>query len=262
MKNTSRTSIFVIASLVLCGFAGTASAQDRLNLRQSVDVANSLQLLTQRMGANYCYIGATRSEDASDRLSAAIELFEEQLRALQRSAPSDDIRSSLSGIESSWYPMKSLLTENSKTTDDGEDVVEAANDLMQQAEDVMLQLEDYLGGTTSQEIGLSERLRILTQRIAMLHVCREWGVDSARLSTGLRRAGSEANGTLNELESSPENNAGVRRQLNQAKITYSEIQYILEDEEGREAMENMMDQSERLMNIAAQLVSDYRELTE
>ncbi len=262
MKTTHGTSILVIVGLILSGLSGTSSAQERLNLRQAIDVTNSIQLLTQRMGANYCYIGATNNSEAGDRLSAAIELFEEQLRALQRSAPGDDIRSSLSRIESSWYPMKSLLTAQSKSINAGADVLEAADDLMQQAEDVMLQFEDYLGGTTSQWVSLSERLRILSQRIAMLHTCREWGVESARLSTGLRRAGSEATGTLSELESSPDNNAGMRRQLNQASIYFSEMQYIMEEEEGREAMNNMMDQSELLMNNAAQLVSDYKGLAQ
>ncbi len=202
--------------LILCLFLATSHsfAGDDLTLTEAVNIAGRQRMLTQRMVKAYCQIGVgVTLEKSQSQLTGAVDLFEQQLSALENQfASNSDVALELMEVRNTWDAFRTSLTGSVKHSH-AQQLADTSDKLLASSHRVVELLQDASGTEYARLVNISGRQRMLSQRAAKLYLLSAWGLDNPELQNALNQTSDEFAAALKELQSSNANTPTISRQL-------------------------------------------------
>ena len=219
--------------------------------------AVSQQMLAERITRTYCMIGqGVLAERAKHQQDGDMRKFEQQLKELQTTATTAEIRDNYALLEQLWDDFKAINSKKA-TQEQAKQLAELNEELAWIAEKGATLLQEHIRLPRSEAIVLAGRARTLTQRMAKLYFFRSWGLRAEVIAKDLRTAEAEYLATMRRLVTLPQNNAASRQELaltDQQWLFFSEALAKLGTREERGVhMDNVAKISDNLLVTLDQL---------
>ena len=175
--------------------------------------AVSQQMLAERITRTYCMIGqGVLAERAKHQQDGDMRKFEQQLKELQTTATTAEIRDNYALLEQLWDDFKAINSKKA-TQEQAKQLAELNEELAWIAEKGATLLQEHIRLPRSEAIVLAGRARTLTQRMAKLYFFRSWGLRAEVIAKDLKTAEAEYLATMRRLVTLPQNNAASRQEL-------------------------------------------------
>ena len=219
--------------------------------------AVSQQMLAERITRTYCMIGqGVLAERAKHQQDGDMRKFEQQLKELQTTATTAEIRDNYALLEQLWDDFKAINSKKA-TQEQAKQLAELNEELAWIAEKGATLLQEHIRLPRSEAIVLAGRARTLTQRMAKLYFFRSWGLRAEVIAKDLKTAEAEYLATMRRLVTLPQNNAASRQELaltDQQWLFFSEALAKLGTREERGVhMDNVAKISDNLLVTLDQL---------
>ncbi len=222
----TKTVILLLASVTLLGVSTMASAEIN-SVAESINKAGRQRMLTQRMVRMYVQISIGADAAASQqKLTKAVNLFEEQLGELITFSPTPVIKAKLDKVEKLWKPFQRLVVAEVSETGAAE-LHETNDELLRAAHSVVLALQDYVGTASGKLVNISGRQRMLSQRITKFYMLKQLGFSGAEVRDSSERAITEFRGGLVTLQGSRFNTKKITDALRGVEILYEKFEGLL-----------------------------------
>ncbi|HMV37736.1 type IV pili methyl-accepting chemotaxis transducer N-terminal domain-containing protein [Plasticicumulans sp.] len=190
-----------------------AVAAESLALSTAINMAGRQRMLTQRMTMAYAQIGLdVQTDEARQRLEAAVQQFESQLATLQVSATTPEVKTALVQVDALWRPFRVIVTA-APTQAGARELIVQNEALLAAAQDVVLRLQAQSQTPAAHLVDLAGRQRMLSQRIGKFYMLSAWGLASPELSAEMQKAGEQFRSALDELRKAPQNTPEISADL-------------------------------------------------
>lgn len=244
--------------------ARPAHAAGIANLNDAINKAGSLRMLSQRMAKAYCQIGQNVWTDNSRRiLASSIDLYQTRLNELKAFAPSADIKATYVDLDANWQRYHRLLV-TAPSLADGQRVAELSEDSLRIAHLATTQLELSSPTSVGRLINIAGRQRMLSQRLAKLYMCRQWGISNPATDTEMGLAKREFLSAMDALAHAPESTGKIGDELSLARHQWmffdnSLMQQSVGNKDSYDAV-NVATTSERILEIMDHVTGLYAQL--
>lgn len=190
-----------------------AVAAESLALSTAINMAGRQRMLTQRMTMAYAQIGLdVQTDEARQRLEAAVQQFESQLATLQVSATTPEVKTALVQVDALWRPFRAIVTV-APTQAGARELIVQNEALLAAAQDVVLRLQAQSQTPAAHLVDLAGRQRMLSQRIGKFYMLSAWGLASPELTAQMQQAGEQFRSALDELRKAPQNTPEISADL-------------------------------------------------
>jgi hypothetical protein len=170
-------------------------------------------MLAERITRTYCMIGqGVLAERAKYQQDGDMRKFDQQLKELQTTAPTAEIKDNYALLEQLWDDFKSISAKKA-TPEQAMKLAELNEELAWIAEKGATLIQDHIRLPRSEAIVLAGRARTLTQRMAKLYFFRSWGLRAEVIAKDLKTAEAEYLTAMRRLVTLPQNNAASRQEL-------------------------------------------------
>jgi hypothetical protein len=226
----------------------------------AISLAGQQRMLSQRLVKSWCQIGLkVQPEISRAQVGDAVRRFESNLAALDRGVASPEARTALAGLRAAWVPLRVAVLGAVRQVDAAQ-LDSRAEDVLMAAERLTRVLQDQASTPVSRWINLSDRQRMLSQRLIKIYMLRQWGVDNAALRNENERVQNEFIGALTRMQQSA-NSPVLRGELDNLALQWEWLHTVLATEgaesfrlimaEGGEAVLQLADQVTRLYEQSA-----------
>jgi nitrate/nitrite-specific signal transduction histidine kinase len=203
-------------ALMLAGLAVTAlPAQARIrDLGEAINKAGAQRMLSQRMTKAWLALALPDIEGRAQKiLEVSRQRFDRQLAELQAFAPTAEIASTYEQLGKRAAVLQLRLDDRPVTPARVNAVIPLAGEVLKLAHQATGQLEKRSEAGSAKLINLSGRQRMLSQRLAMLYLAEEHGVDRALIRNEMGVARNDFRVAMRVLQSAPETTAGILENL-------------------------------------------------
>jgi hypothetical protein len=226
----------------------------------SINLAGQQRMLSQRIIKSWCQIGLNvQPEVSKEQLGDAVRQFESNLNALDRAAATPEARTAVAGLRAAWTPLRSAALDNVRQAAAGQ-LDSRAEDVLMAAERLIRVLQEQAATPVSRWINLSDRQRMLSQRLVKIYMMRQWGVDNAGLRDELDRVQNEFSGALTSMRQRADNPA-LRDQLANLALQWEWLQTVLATEGAESFRLIMAEGGEAVLQLADQITRLYQQST-
>lgn len=247
MKSYAR--LWLILALTLT--AQLAHAADAA----AINLSGQQRMLSQRIVKAWCQIGLNvQPEISKAQLDDAVRRFESNLKALDAAATSPQAHTAQTGLRAAWLPLRAAAFGAIRQSD-AEQLNSRAEDVLMAAERLTRVLQDEATTPVSRWINLSDRQRMLSQRLVKIYMLQQWGVNSSALRDELDRVQNEFIGALTSMQQHADSPA-LHAELDNLALQWEWLSTTLATEgaesfrlimaEGGEAVLQLADQVTRL----------------
>lgn len=221
--------------------------------------AGQQRMLAQRVVKAYSQIGLNVLPTAAmNQLTNALASFDANLKALDDSASSDDLKRVLSELALAWQPLKQgamspVSQDRALALSRQTDAVDLA------AKRLVQQMQDHADTPGNRLVSLASRQSALCQKIAKAFMLMSWGIESASVREELDAAVNEFSGGLEQLKTQRENTAEIRRELDEMALQWEWLQTAIAAEGATsyrlivaEATESILESTQRITRMYEQ----------
>jgi len=252
MKSFAR--LWLVLALTLTAHLAYAADTSAINL------AGQQRMLSQRIVKAWAQIGLNVQPELSRaQLAEAVRQFESNLSALDRAAASPEASAALAGLRAAWSPLRGALSGPVRQTDAAQ-LDARAEDVLMAAERLTRMLQEQAATPVSRWINLSDRQRMLSQRLVKIYMLQQWGIDNAALRDENDRVQNEFLGALTSMQQRAADPV-LRGELANLALQWEWLHTVLATEgaesfrlimaEGGEAVLQLADQVARLYQQSA-----------
>lgn len=207
--------------------AASQAQSDSMGLSTAINIAGSQRMLTQRILKAYGAIGIdVDSDNAQQQLHDAVLRFELQLERLSRVYEASLAGPALEEVRRQWPGHKTTLLAPVSQTN-AQHLLRSNEELLRASHDVVLTLEDMSETRIGQLVNVAGRQRMLGQRLAMIYMLRNWGIENAWIRFESEQARNEFRGALERLINAPENTPSIRAALADAERQWALFEHSL-----------------------------------
>jgi nitrate/nitrite-specific signal transduction histidine kinase len=251
-------------ALLLVGLAAaTLPADARIrDLGEAINKAGAQRMLSQRMAKAWLALNLPDLEGRAQKiLDTSRERFDRQLAELRAFAPSAEIASAYEQLGQRAAVLKQRLDERPVTPARVNAVIPLAGEVLKLAHQGTGLLEQRSEAASAKLINLAGRQRMLSQRLAMLYLAEEHGVDRALIRTEMGVARNEFRAAMRVLQGAPETTAEI-----QANLQLASSQWIFLDaalggtSHGQRAAAEAFLASENLLAVMETVTGQYARL--
>ena len=236
-------------------FARPASGADAAHaFDEAINKAGRQRMLSQRACKAWFAKGLDVVPDlAAKVLAASIALFERQLAELAAFAPEPRIQDLYARLGTAWTGYKTLLLRGTPSRGDGADVLDRAGQVLKLAHEGTGMIEALSTRPASHWVNVCGRQRMLSQRLAALHLGASWGVEAGFAQAEIAKARTEFAAAQAALEKAPEDTPQIREELQMADLQWgffdAALRGLTPGAPDPVSMSNVFTTSERILEV-------------
>ena len=249
----------LLLGLLLGALPGQAAISDA----EAINRAGQQRMLGQRIAKSYLMIGTqTRTELALTQLDASVASVEENSQLLGDYASSAAIRGAADEAGLTWQQLREqalAAPDKSRSLE----MLKLAERFLAQSETLALRIEQHNGSQPAHLVNRSGRLRMLSQRIAMLYLALSWNLPDAELRSKFDTAVDEFDQGLDELHAAKQNTEQINDRLEHIsnQWRFARVGFKL-TEDGRYVPTVIVTTAESLLQKLEALTADYAQLAQ
>ena len=200
--------------------ATSLSAVEITSSSHAVDIAGKQRMFTQRMLKDYAMVGMgnTFGKPGEDLKQISLA-FQDHMESLAAYTKSDDVKKSITKLESLWKPLKQILSET-PSKEKVEKLQIDLDTLLKAADDTTKMFAKESGKASGEIVNKAGRQRMLSQRMASLYMLKVWEVHDPQFKTKLDDAMKLFKDSLSELEKSDLNTDEIKALLTKVKRSF------------------------------------------
>ena len=245
----------LVFALAAPTFARPASGADAAHaFDEAINKAGRQRMLSQRACKAWFAKGLDVVPDlAAKVLAASIALFERQLAELAAFAPEPRIQDLYARLGTAWTGYKTLLLRGTPSRGDGADVLDRAGQVLKLAHEGTGLIEALSTRPASHWVNVCGRQRMLSQRLAALHLGASWGVEAGFAQAEIAKARTEFAAAQAALEKAPEDTPQIREELQMADLQWgffdAALRGLTPGAPDPVSMSNVFTTSERILEV-------------
>ena len=245
--------------------ASGAALADTHEMSEVINKAGRQRMLSQRMAKSYMALGQDVDRGLAQRtLGVSMSTFERQLGELRSAASQPAIAASIRQLEASWGPYRAALTAGTPDRTRAPEVLSRAAEVLARAQECTALLVALSGRAIGQCVDTSGRQRMLSQRIAVLHLSASWGLGGAAAQAEIASASAKFESAQAVLLSAPETTAAIRNELALANQQWTffgaALRGLRPGVSDPEAMSHVFTTSERILEVMEDVTGEYARL--
>jgi len=245
----------ILVSLVLILPLNVLAQIDEAKLNHSIDRSGLQRMLTQRMLKSYCQVGQDHFYiKPVEQLNKAVTMYQEGLDFLNDFRAVDGVAASLDKINAIWPEYKKLITAKPDKKNVSE-LVMLNEKLLKLSHQIVLDLTAESGKELGKIVNVSGRQRMLSQRIELFYLLRDWGFTNKSYLESLATARREFTEGLAYLNNYPENTIEIKALLAKTEKSYNLFEHSLNDKGNAFLISLTVTQLLKQMNTATNLYS-------
>ena len=241
--------------------------ENPLSPLRAVSVAGRQRMLSQRLAKAWLLVGqGVQPGRSSAMLRHSADLFERQLGALAGLPAEGAVAQARQVLEEVWRPYRRRL-DQSPSRDAARELLYLSEGVLGAAQDLTVAVERMAGTAQARLVNLAGRERMLSQRMAHLHLFQEWDVSADHCGASLAVARDEFRDSLAELLAAARAPA-ARTQMERVARCWNLLDTVLSapsalDRKRRNAAvsaasETLLRQAERAVELFEALPEDLR----
>jgi len=245
----------LVVALAAPAFARAASGADAAHpFDEAINKAGRQRMLSQRTCKAWFARGlGVVPELATKVLAASVDLFERQLAELAAFAPEPRIQDVYARLGHAWTGYKALLVRGTPSRGDAADVLDRAGQVLKLAHEATGLIEALSRRPASHWVNVCGRQRMLSQRLAALHLGASWGVDIGLAQAEIAKARGEFAAAQAALENAPEDTPQIREELQMADQQWgffdAALRGLMPGAPDPVSMSNVFTTSERILEV-------------
>ncbi|MCP3853052.1 MAG: hypothetical protein GY694_22905 [Gammaproteobacteria bacterium] len=231
------------------------AAFDELTLNNAINRAGLQRMLTQRMLKSYCQLGQDQFYiKPQEKLDDALTRYEQGLSFLVDFESVDGVKESLASILQIWPKYKSMI-QASADKEKIPELIKMNEKLLSLSHQIVLDLEKLSGKELGKVVNISGRQRMLSQRIELFYLLRDWGFEDDYYLGGLAKSRKAFTDGLQYLNNYEANTDEVKKLLTKAGKSYDLFSHSLDDKNNAFLISLTVRQLLKYMNTATNLYS-------
>jgi len=247
--------LFVLLSLGLIFPVNALAKIDEAKLNQAIDRSGLQRMLTQRMLKSYCQVGQDHFYiKPVAQLNKAVTRYQEGLDYLKDFRSVNGVSASLDKINAIWPNYKTLITSKPSKKNIPE-LVTINEKLLKLSHQIVLDLTAKSGKELGKIVNISGRQRMLSQRIELYYLLRDWGFTNQTYLDTLATARKEFTEGMAYLNNYPKNTKEIKALLEKTVASYDLFEHSLNDKGNAFLVSLTVTQLLKQMNTATNLYS-------
>lgn len=241
------------------GLCSVQAAQAQGALGEAINKAGRQRMLSQRISKAWLAVGQQVEPQRAEKvLGDSVGLFERQLTELKNFAPTPEIRSTYARLETTWTEFRTLAASR-PSQGSALQLLGLDAQVLGLAHQGTQQLELHAGKPVSQLINVAGRQRMLSQRLAKLHLATTWKTAGAEATAQISQAKQEFVHALEQLEKAQLTNSAIQHQLTLARQQWMFFDAALArvDSPAKRDAENVFVASENILQVMDQITELY-----
>lgn len=262
-----KTIVFLLAGLLLSppllavSNAETDRSVSANATAETINRAGEQRMLVQRIAKSFIQIGLNVLPlAAKTELDAAVQRFDDNLRALDPVARDGDARAALAGLRGSWQVLKQA-TRGAARRENAILLSHFADETLAAAERLTRVLQNSAApAAVNRLVALAGRQRMLSQKMTKAYLLISWDDTSETTREELDTAVNEFSGALAVLKGRSENTPAIQRELDDMTLQWEWLQAAMASDGASsyrlivaEASESILQSADRLTHLYQQL---------
>jgi len=245
---------------------GLAAGAEIPGLGDAINKAGRQRMLSQRLAKSWLAQGlGVETALAARTFTASLALFERQLGELKAFAPQPRIGEVYARLEAAWTGFKAVLTEQAPNVGKASAVLDSAGQVLKLAHEGTGLIESLTERPAGHWANVCGRQRMLSQRLAALHLGASWGVEVAFAQAEIAKARAEFGAAQAQLEAVPEATAAIRDELRLADSQWdffdAALRSLRPGQPDATAMSHVFTTSERILEVMDGVTGQFAKLS-